>query len=343
MLIYLLDEYFEIVLPTDMITSLQWNTKYYDTGDFQLHLSVSPELISDGTLEKYRNSAYVYVTDNGCTGIIQQHEYRDGKYIMKGRTLEALLNSKVLDTQFVMTGKAEEVARALIDRFIINPSSQSRKIPNLSLGVYKGLGKVISYSQRGKHVDESAGEILYTQELSYRLHYDFVEKQIYFEVFQGVDRTQNSAVNTWAVFSKDLGNIKDGSEIYTYSTKYKNFAHVLGGNDSVVTVDQTNGNAAKELWVNAKDLTDASEMWTRGKQMLSEYQQMESVQFQIQADDIVFSIGDICEYVNKDLNITTTGRITEINEVWESSVYEKRIILGEDQLTLPLVVKRALS
>lgn len=343
MLIYLLDEQFEHTTPTDIITSLIWNTKYYDAGDFQIHLSVSPKLISDGTLEKYRKSAYVYVEDNGCTGIIQQHDYKGDTYTMKGRTLEALLNDHVVDTQFTMDGKAEDVARSLIDRYFINPANQKRKIPDLYLGAYRGLGNAVSYSTRGKPVGECAGAILYTQELSYRLPYDFKANKIYFEAFEGANRTQSQNVNSWAVFSKDFGNIKDGSEVYTYSNNYKNFAYVLGGNGSVVTVDMTNGGAAKELWVEAKDLTAAGELRTRGEQMLSEYQQVESVQFQIHATaDIAFSIGDICEYVNNDMKITTTGRITEINEVWESSGYEKRIVIGEGQLDISQKVKRSL-
>lgn len=354
MLLYLLNEEFDVLLPTDMTTSVQWNTRYYDAGSFEIHLSVSQVQIDDGTLAQYKKAEYVYVEDNGCTGIIQQHEYKDGEYVMKGRTLEALLNDRVIDTQFNMNGKPEDVARAIIDKFIINPTNQIRKMQNIYLGTYRGLGGVISYSHRGKHVGESVGEILFTQELSYRLHYDFEADKIYFEVFEGVDRTQNQNVNTWAVFSKEFGNIKDGSEDYTYSNNYKNFAYVAGAGEgsarTIITVNRIkSGEKLKELWVDARDLqqTDSSytsQLVTRGEQKLSEYQQIESVQFQIQANaDIAFSIGDICEYVNNDLNIVTASRITEIKEVWESSGYEKSIVLGEDQLTLPQKIKRQLS
>lgn len=354
MLIYLLNEEFDVLLPTDMTTSVQWNTRYYDAGSFEIHLSVSTVQIEDGTLEKYKIAVYVYLEDNGCTGIIQQHEYKDGEYIIKGRTLEFLLNDRVVDTQFNMNGKAEDVARAIINGFIINPVNQSRKMKYIYLGSYRGLGEVISYSLRGKQVGECTGEILYTQELSYQLLYDFVKKQIYFEVFEGVDRTQSQNKNTWAVFSKDLGNIKDKSEEYTYSNNYKNFAYVAGAGEgsarTIVTVNQVKpGEKLKELWVDARDLqqSDASytsQLVTRGAQKLSDYQQIESVRFQVQSSaDIVFSIGDKCEYVNKDLNIVTVSRITEISEVWESGGYEKNIVLGEDQLTLPQKVKRALS
>lgn len=354
MLIYLLNEEFDVLLPTDMTTSVQWYTRYYDAGSFEIHLSVSPVQIEDGTLEKYKIAAYVYLEDNGCTGIIQQHEYKDSRYIIKGRTLEVLLNDRVVDTQFNMNGKSEDVARALVNSFIINPTNQSRKMQNIYIGSYRGLGEVISYSHRGKQVGESAGEILYAQELSYRLRYDFEDNKIYFEVFKGVDRTQSQNINTWAVFSKDFGNIKDKSEEYKYSNSYKNFAYVAGAGEgnarTIITVNQVKpGEKLKELWVDARDLpqSDASytsQLVTRGEQKLSDYQQIESVQFQIQANaDIVFSIGDKCEYVNNELGIVTVGRITEIGEVWESGGYVKSITLGEDQLTLPQKVKRVLS
>lgn len=355
MIVWLLDKDFKLIAPTDRIYSLQWNTKYYDIGDFELHILLSG---NDELLGKLNKTVYIYLPESNYTGISQYRSYTGSDYTIKGKMLEDLLSERVVDSKYESNDNAETAARGVINAYAISPAETGRGISNLYFGDYHALGSVINYTQRGKHVSEAAGEILYTQELSYRLRFDFASGGIYFEVYQGLDRTQSQNINPWAVFSRSYGNVISNSEHYNRSGNYKNFAYVAGMGEGdervIVTVDQIQtGELRKELWVDARDLqkddqeSDASyqeKLVTRGQQKLSEYQQIESVDFEVDTTaKTPFALGDKCTYINEDIKVNAEGRITEIRETWEASGYRKSVTLGEGQLNIIQAVKREIS
>lgn len=362
MTLFLLEENFQIIISLDTFTSLQWNARYYGIGDFELHIPIGHPATAEEKikhqelLNSLKKTEYVYLQGDKHTGIIQNREYINNDYCVKGQFLESLFNSRVVDTKFTAANTTvEQIARRIVDEFIINPADPARKISNIHLGEYKKLGNLISYSQRGKHVDEVLGELLFTEELSYNLHYDFEQDKIYFDVFEGVDRTQSQDVNSWAVFSREFMNIISDTEKHTHSSNYKNFAYVAGMGEGeqrvMITVNQAkDGEDIKELWVEARDLQRAegqsetdyhNQLITRGEQKLSEYQQIESVFFDV--DTTVagqYEIGDKCTYINTNIGIIAEGRITETKEVWERKGYKKSLVFGEGQLNIMQAVRR---
>lgn len=335
MIIYLLDENFRTLRATDTFASLQWNTKYYAVGDFEAHFPVGED---SSILESLDKTEYVYVTGSNYTGIKQSSEYRGEDYCIKGKFLEDLLNKRVLSDKFAMEARAGEIARELVRQYAISPGNPRRVIKNLKLGKVDDWGDTVSYSQRGKHIDECVGDLLYPCENTFNLRYDFGDDCIYFDILRGAD-------SGTTLFSSAYGNIKLGSETYRYSNNYKNYAYVAGmsanGVRTIVTVDMTDGKEdLKELWVDARDLQKEdgqsdqayrNVLVTRGKEKLAKYQRKESAEFESGVVKDV-KLGDCCEYINKALGIRAEGRITEISEVFESGGYEKRIRIGEDQL-----------
>lgn len=334
MIIYLLDENFRTIQATDTFSSLQWNMKYYGVGDFEAHFPVGDDKSILKSLDK---TEYVSVTGSTYTGIKQSSEYRGEDYCIKGRFLEDLLNKRVLSDKFSMEAQAGTIARELVRQYAVEPVDSRRAIRNLKIGKVDNWGESVYYSQRGKHIDECIGDLLYPCENTFNLRYDVRDNCIYFDILRGSDEGRT-------LFSSAYGNIKLGSETYSYSNNYKNFAYVAGmsvnGERIVVTVDLTDGEEdIKELWVDARDLqqeTGQSEqaykniLFTRGKEKLSKYQKKESAEFETGILDV--KLGDKCEYINKTLGIRAEGRITEISEVFESGGFEKRIRIGEDQL-----------
>lgn len=334
MIIYLLDENFRTLKATDTFTSLQWNTKYYAVGDFEVHFPVGEDVSILKSLDK---TEYVYVIGSNYTGIKQSSVYKGDDYCIRGKFLEDLLNKRVLSDKFTMEASAGVIARELVRKYAVEPNDPRRLIKNLKLGKVENWGNSVYYSQRGKHIDECVGDLVYPCENTFNLRYDFADNCIYFDVLRGAE-------NGRTLFSSAYGNIKLGSETYSYSNDYKNFAYVAGmsTNDgrTVVAVDMTDGKEdIKELWVDARDLQKEegqSEqaykniLITRGKERLARYQKKESAEFEAGAADV--KLGEKCEYINKALGIRAEGRITEISEVFENGGYEKRIRIGEDQL-----------
>lgn len=69
--IHALDEGFNIVAPNIPYTSLQWNRRYYECGDFTC---VVPSNVYSP------DWAYIYTSDRPETGVIQKVEYEDARH-----------------------------------------------------------------------------------------------------------------------------------------------------------------------------------------------------------------------------------------------------------------------
>ena len=203
-------------------------------------------------------------------------------------------------------------------------------------------------------------ELERTQELSHRLVFDFEENILTFEVWAGLDRTDDQEVNSPATFSNAFYNVKNVVYDRDAST-VANFAYVAGeGEDAdrvIVEVDARTDatQERREIFVDARDLQKtykdssgtertysnaqyAALLRQRGLEKLDEYAQVEVVNSDIDASaNLVymedFDLGDLCTYQNQDVGIETVKRITEIQEVYEGSKVTLNITFGNDEST----------
>jgi hypothetical protein len=183
---------------------------------------------------------------------------------------------------------------------------------------------------------------------------------MYAEIWQGLDRTENQAVHSLAVFSDE----EETSSLSTYTRSagdYRNFAYVAGeGEDAdriIVTVDQTNGNPRKELWVDARDLqrekddtdtTYQAKLIQRGKEKLAQYPIAESADFSVLTSNTLiyredYDLGDLGTVIDQETGIKYTARVEEIEEVWENGSHTITPTLGKSPSTLLGKVKREVN
>lgn len=339
----------------DDFSSLIWDRKYYETGNFELHCS--PKYFP-----LFMGAEYIWSKGLVETGIIQDVSYDKEKHdtIVKGHFLEDILCGRLI-TDIVKGTKTPEVwAREWITNYCITPADSKRKIAKLSLGTMHGLGTPVPVQTRGDDLPSKIREIATPQECGFRILYDYLHDQMYAEIWQGLDRTENQTVHSLAVFSDE----EETSSLSTYTRSagdYRNFAYVAGeGEDAdriIVTVDQTNGNPRKELWVDARDLqrekddtdtTYKAKLIQRGKEKLAQYPIAESADFSVLTSNTLiyredYDLGDLGTVIDQETGIKYTARVEEIEEVWENGSHTVTPTLGKSPSTILGKVKREVN
>ncbi len=361
----LLDKDFQICGLIDDFSSLVWNRKYYECGNFNLQIGIK-------YWEQFKNAMYVYSKDFIETGILETLDHKtttQGVEIQRsGRFLESMLADRVINTtQSFRNQTTEDIVRSLVNTFAINAGTRS--IPNLILGERKGLGRKRTMQMTGDNLLDKIYELCKEDKLSIKLWYDFDNNKLVFEVWQGLDRRDTQNENTWAIFSRNFENISE--DRYSLDeTKYRNFAYVAGeveeetGTDSEgmpittkrrvdITVDRVKeGEKRKELYVDARDIqseiyddegnstkisdTEYKEMLKeRGIEKLNECNKVEVADFSI--DTLAnlkyktdFDLGDKVVYKNDELGFNIENRIIGISEAYEDGNMTLGVSFGDD-------------
>lgn len=339
-----LNDLFEPCSVIDSFNNLAWSRKYYDVDSFSL------EVIADVYKDIKNSSAkYLYCRDFKETAKLETLEYDDRgtttKVTLTGRFLEILLEDRVIKKTKTYRGTTEQIARSIVNDFCINCDYP---IAKLQLGDYKGLGQNRFFQVTGDDVKVVLYQLLKLDELSYSVDYNLEKDELTFNVWQGLDRTENQSENSWVTLSKNFENIQN-DKYATDETKYKNVAIVAGeGEGSERIVLEINkikdGEDRKELYVDARDLQKSEDMSDseyldtlkqRGEEQLQDYNRVETTEFEVDSDSnleykVDYDIGDKVTYKNEDLELYVENRIVEISEVFEGKDKKIDVVFGDD-------------
>lgn len=348
----LLDKNFQICGMIDDFSSLLWNRKYYECGNFSLQTILNYEI-------HFQNAKYVYSKEFVETAIIESFKKKNtskGTEILRtGRFLESILDDRCInETQYFRNVITEDIIRSLITTFAID--SEDRKIPKLKLGERKGLGKTRTIQITGGSLLSTIYELCKEDELSIKLWYNFDNNDLIFEVYQGLNRVDTQKENSWAIFSKNFENVLS-DEYSKDNTQYKNFAYVAGelrktdaeGNETtkriITTIDRIKeGEERKELYVDARDLqsdenTTEEEyiqmLQERGIEKLNENNKVEAVNFDINTNSNLiykkhYDLGDKVVYKDEELGLIVEDRIVEVSESYEDGKRTLDVTFGND-------------
>lgn len=348
----LLDKDFQICGLIDDFSSLIWNRKYYECGNFNLQVGIK-------YWEQFKNAMYVYCKDFKETGILEALNHkttRQGTQIQRsGQFLESILSDRVINTtQNFKNMLTEDIIRSLVNTFCINAGIRTK--PNLILGERKGLGRTRTIQITGDNLLDKIYKLCKEDELSINLWYDFDKNKMVFNVWQGLDRRDTQNINSWAIFSRNFENITE-DEYSTDETQYRNFAYVAGegagGNRVVVEVNRVKpGEERKELYVDARDIQSETYdnegnsvkiseeeylqmLKERGIEKLNECNKVETSNFNVDPLSNLeykkdFDLGDKVIYKNDELGFNIENRLVGITESYENGNKTLDIAFGDD-------------
>lgn len=324
-----LDKNFDLIKPLNTIILAIWERKYFECGKFIITIPAG---------EYKTDIKYIYSQNDFETGIVQQIMFKDDIAQLSGFFLEKILDDKIIYPMFSYSGNIEQCARTMITKF-------KDDIPLLYLGGIAKLGTNIQMQETGEELGKRIYELYATQQISYRLNYDYVENKIFFETYQGRDLTHNQDTNPQVVFSKNRKNIAN-IQMMMDDSNYKNYAIVAGGEEGVnrkyVILDKSNGAYKKKIFIDARDLQQGDktlqeynlELRQRGEERLIDYSKIINCTFVLQETEILqykndFDLGDKVDVIAQDITFEFQARITEITEITKENSRNVAITVGE--------------
>lgn len=273
--LYILDSRLRRTAVVDRFESLIWTERYTAWGDFELVIystSDSKSLFAAGTRLSMSDSYSVMTVE-----FVEDKVDSEGRQLLhvSGRSLESLLDERVARNTFadlttvpkwVLTGTPASIMRQVFNAICRdNVNFEDDEIPFLMPGSIFPPSNIpepdenITVELDLTTVYNVLKEMGSTYNLGFRLIRNFDESELYFDVYSGNDRTLQQTVLDPVVFSPELDNLTNTSEI-TSVTDYKNVAYVFHTSGvQVVTADGVNveidGFARRVMPVDASDIT----------------------------------------------------------------------------------------
>jgi hypothetical protein len=246
----------------------------------------------------------------------------------------------------VQTGPAETVMRHYVDANAINPADYTRIVPFLSLApVDGGRGGTTKQSARFDVLTDLLESICAASGLGYRGRWSWDDRRLYFEVIEGVDRSDSVKL------SPALGNCTIKG--YHESTNLAPSVAVVAGQGEaadrmVVDVGKEAGLcglARRERFVDARDLTTEADLRQRGAEKLAEdgdttTLEIEYIQTAMYRYGEDFDLGDIVHVEYPDI-AAMDARIVEIVEEYAREGERLTLVLGTEWPDLTGVLRLA--
>lgn len=200
-----MDTNFNRIAILDSYQSLIWSTRYYNHGDFELHIAATAQ-----NVELLTTGNYIVRDDDENVGIIEKVDLiisATNERLMKvsGRFLTAILNRRIVAAQTQLTGYVSNAIESILNLNIISPEIAARQIDNFIISEYE-IPDTIDVQYTGKD--------LYTiiSDLALQYHFGFKitlneSNQFVFSLYEGVDRSYNQSSNPYIVFSDKYENL----------------------------------------------------------------------------------------------------------------------------------------
>lgn len=320
--IYVLDTNFESVAVVDEFESLIWTDRYNSAGDFELFMSMDKRL-----LEYLKQDYYLWNADSEHMMIIEEinivSDVEEGnKLIVTGRSLESILDRRIVWGQKVLKGLLQEAIHTLLNECIISPEISERTIDNFIFveSIDPNItGLTIDTQYTGDNLYDVIQTLCEKNNIGFKIILND-SNQFEFSLYCGTDRSYEQADNPYVIFSPDFENIINSN--YLESSKVmKNVTLVAGEGEGAArkttTVGSSSGLTRRELFTDARDissdigndetLTDAEyyeQLEQRGTDNLAEYQAVTSFEGEVEATRMFkygedFFIGDIVQIANE--------------------------------------------
>ena len=325
-----LDENFNLVALLDP-HNVQWNRKYYECGTYALEI----------TQDQYTpDMKYIYCAERPETGIIQKVAWSGGNITLEGYFLEKILDDKIIYPTFYGSGDLTTVLTNMVNQY-------KEDLPIDTIQALNNASKV-DFQETGMSIGEKLYEVLQTQEMSFRLLYNFEQNNITLQFYQGTDRTQESG-NNFVTFSTLYDNVID-TMVDTDDSNYKNYALVAGQdsgeNRVTVEVDLSNGGYKKKIFIDERQTQQSQEqtldqykleLYQKGLEKLLGYEFVQNIDFTPQGDGyeymVDYDLGTKCDIIIDELKLSLQARIIAVYEVIKENSHTIEIEVGNKILT----------
>lgn len=321
--IKVIDTNFNFKGEIDDYSSFYFIRNFTKAKEFQLIAPIKYiDILKDGNI--------IFTTPKKA-GIIEEPSIDESKgiIIVKGRDLKSIVGRRVtLPPEGKMYDEIKSNAEAVIKHYIevncINPIDPKRKIQQLQIATNRSRGIVISWQSRFKYLDFEIEQLCNSAGLGYEIYLDIDNKKLIFDVIEGVNRAADN--DSRVIFSEEFDNITDSTHT-SNSLSYKTMGYVAGQgqeDDRIVqeifkTLDE--GINRRELFIDARDISENENLQDRGKAKLAEYDYITSNESTVINSNFIYEedwdLGDLI--ILKNRLGESVERIAEVTEVYEGN------------------------
>lgn len=258
--LYILDRNFDAVAVIDTYKSMIWTDRFQECGDFELYTAANREIF-----QILKPDYYIWRQDSEHTMIVEEikieSDVEDGNYsTVTGRSLESLLDRRVIWGQKVLNGNFQEAVKTLLYECIINPTKPERKISNFVFEASddpKITGLSIDTQYTGDNLYDVICDLCVERGIGFKITLN-ARKQFVFKLYSGTDRSYDQTKNPYVVFSPNFDNIINSTYLESKSD-YKNVTLVAGEGEGsarrYTAVGNVSGISRRETFTDARDLS----------------------------------------------------------------------------------------
>lgn len=330
---------FESIAVVDTYESLIWTDRYNQYGDFEIYFAMDKKL-----LDIFKQDYYLWLNESEHLMIIENikinSDVEEGNHlVVTGRSLESILERRIVWGQVVLKGGLQDSIKTLINDNIISPSDNSRKITNFKF-VDSTDSKITELNMEHQYTGDDLYSIIKglcsENQIGFKITLSD-DNEFTFTLYSGEDRSYVQETNPYVVFSPNFENIIS-SNYLSSKANYKNVTLVAGegeGSDrKTYSVGDTEGLDRREIFTDARDISSTTEsgtlstedynaqLKTRGENTLHDYEISSTFEGQVEATHLFkygtdFFIGDIVQITDEYGN--------------EGAVYISELIISQNQ------------
>ena len=324
--IFVLNQNFETVDIIDSYESAIWTDRYCGFGDCEIYTFFDPSII-----QKVRQDYYLLNLESEHLMIVEgiqiDSDAESGNHLrITGRSLESILNRRIVWQQTSVTGSLQNALKSLITASIISPSIADRQISNF---VFEDSTDpdILAATLEAQYTGDNIYDIVVSACETYNFGFKVTlnnQNQFVFKLYKGEDRSYDQMTNPYVVFSPSFENIINSN--YVDSTEVMKNVTLVAGEDQgeqrrTLVVGAGTGLARRELYTDARDIqsekvTNYNEaLRQRGLEQLIENSRTVSFEGQVEATKMFvygtdFFMGDIIQIAN-EYGIEGAARVVE--------------------------------
>ena len=266
---YIFDQDLNSIAIIDTYKSFIWTDRYLGCGDFEIYIPATTKM-----LDVLKKDNYLSVEESDRTMVIESIELEenaeDGDYlIVTGRSLESLLERRIIWGQKVLHGNFQSAIKELLNENAISPTNQNRKIPRITFRDSDNAS-ITALTVDTQFFGDNLYEAVYALCKEKDVGFKIVQTDagaFEFSLYLGTDRSYAQEVNPWVVFSLSLENLLTSN--YLESDKTLRTVSMAAGEGEgssrrLVEVQGSDtgtfGLSRRELYTDASDISATHEV-----------------------------------------------------------------------------------
>ena len=313
---------YESIAVIDTYESFIWTDRYNSYGDFEIVFAMD-----ESFLRYLKEDNYFWLKDSEHTMIIEDiridADTEDGnRLIVTGRSLESILERRIMWGQKVFTGNLQTAIQTMLNECIISPSIEDRKISNFRFAE-SADPKITSLTIDNQYTGDDLYTVIKGLCEENNIGFKIVltdDNWFEFSLYAGVDRSYDQTENPYVVFSPNFENIIN-SNYFSSKASYRNVTLVEGEgegtNRKTAVVGSGSGINRREVYTDARDISSKTEdgvtlsdeeyyaqLSSKGLKTLADHSITTAFEGEVEATKLFkygedFYIGDIVQIANE--------------------------------------------